>query len=179
VFETDVESLHEDGVRCVVNLCEEWREHEALYVKKGMHEVYVPTLDHHAPPASECERASVAMQKVLDSGDKVYVHCKAGRGRSNAIVLYHLIKTTGGRPEIVQNEIKAKRWHISKKWQSEPIQHLWRDIMGHDDDGSIAAGKKAKAPQAVELPSNLSATDIEEAPLLGSVKPSAKVEKAD
>jgi len=138
VFLSDVYSLHKDGIRCVVNTCEEWREHEDLYKEKGIREVYLPTLDHHPPTTEECNQASGIMKETLDAGDKVYVHCKAGRGRSTTVVLYHLVQMSGERPEAVQAAIKKHRGHVVNKWKSEPIQDLWH-AMGHEDDGSIAA----------------------------------------
>lgn len=76
------------------------------------------------------------------------MHCKAGRGRSNIIVLYHLVKTTGDRPESVHLKMKEHRGHIVRKWNSVPVQQLWSEL-GHEDDGSVESEKPDRTQVAV------------------------------
>jgi Protein-tyrosine phosphatase len=97
--------LHQKGIRGVINLCDEYPDSSFLsrifvssseeYQKLGIEYLYLPTPDHFEPSvetlwtAIEFIRRHRIRQQQSNPPYKpiVYVHCRAGHGRSAAIVL--------------------------------------------------------------------------------------------
>jgi len=87
------ESLyHEYSVRGVVNMCDEYRGPVEKYRQLGMRQLHLPTVDHFAPDVDSLERAVHFIQLHRERGmGRVYVHCRAGHGRSAAAVFAWLL----------------------------------------------------------------------------------------
>jgi len=81
--------LHDDyGVRGVINMCEEYEGPTKQYKKLNMRELRLPTTDHFEPTVEDMKAAVEFIREHEQNGiGKVYVHCRAGHGRSAAIVL--------------------------------------------------------------------------------------------
>jgi atypical dual specificity phosphatase len=56
-----------------------------------MKELYLPTVDHFEPTVEDLETAVHFIKKHQGTGNRVYVHCRAGHGRSAAVVLAWLM----------------------------------------------------------------------------------------
>jgi atypical dual specificity phosphatase len=78
-------------VRAVINLCAEYKGPTHKYKQLGISQLWLPVVDHFEPPADYLERAVHFIQKQKDAGNKVYVHCRAGHGRSAAVVFAWLL----------------------------------------------------------------------------------------
>lgn len=78
--------LHRMGVRGVINLCDEFRGPRRQYSRLGMKELWLPTVDHFEPSVASLRAAVDFIAEHKERGEKVYVHCKAGHGRSAAVV---------------------------------------------------------------------------------------------
>jgi atypical dual specificity phosphatase len=57
----------------------------------GIKELYVPTVDHFEPSVTDLYKTVQFIQKYQRQGQRVYVHCRAGHGRSAAGVMAWLI----------------------------------------------------------------------------------------
>ena len=77
----------EYGVKGVINMCEEWKGPTRQYKKLGIEELYLPTIDHFEPSQEDMISAISFIKRHEAQGNKVYVHCRAGHGRSGAVVL--------------------------------------------------------------------------------------------
>jgi atypical dual specificity phosphatase len=85
-----LQALHRDhDVRAVVNLCQEYAGPSLeFYRRVGIDRVlYLPTTDHFEPSITDLERAVSFIADCQAQNQRVYVHCRAGHGRSAAIVL--------------------------------------------------------------------------------------------
>jgi atypical dual specificity phosphatase len=74
------------GVRGVGNLCDEFRGPVRVYEQLGVQELWLPTIDHHEPSLETLKSAVKFISRYKEMNQKVYVHCKAGHGRSAAVV---------------------------------------------------------------------------------------------
>jgi len=85
--------LHRDyGVRGVINMCKEYRGPIKAYHKLGIEQLHLPTIDHTEPSLQDMKKACAFIKDYASKGKgNVYVHCKAGHGRSAAIVFAWLI----------------------------------------------------------------------------------------
>ena len=78
-------------VRGVVNLCEEYRGPTQSYKRLGMRQLWLPTTDHFEPSVEDLESAVNFIAEHEAIGKRVYVHCRAGHGRSAAVVFAWLL----------------------------------------------------------------------------------------
>lgn len=115
-----------EGVRGVVNLCREWEAHRALYGELGIAYLHVPTIDFDVPAEHDLLRGAAFIHALARAGQSVYVHCKAGRGRSTSLVLAYLVLYCGLAPRAAHDLISSQRPHVSKKYDSLEVQALWR-----------------------------------------------------
>jgi atypical dual specificity phosphatase len=80
------------GVKGVINLCQEYRGPIKEYKRLHIEELYLPTTDHFEPSVEDLIKAVYFIRKIQKRGKgKVYVHCKAGHGRSAAVVYAWLL----------------------------------------------------------------------------------------
>lgn len=112
-LKADVARLKGAGIGAVLNTCREWRGPVEEYRAAGIEELYLPLTDF-TPPSLDEIRAGVAfIRQQAAAGKKVYVHCKAGRGRSATLVLCYLV-TKGLTPEQAQAVLLQKRPHVNR-----------------------------------------------------------------
>ncbi|KDO29051.1 hypothetical protein SPRG_06106 [Saprolegnia parasitica CBS 223.65] len=86
-----VDQLHARGVRAVVNLCDEYAGPVEAYRKRGIQQLWLPTVDHTEPSLEDIRKAIDFISFHKDRGSRVYVHCKAGAGRSATIAFCWLL----------------------------------------------------------------------------------------
>ncbi len=86
-FARDVSGLQAEGVRAVVNTCEEYEGPQVEYEKHGIEQFHMPTTDFTHPRLEDVTRAVEFVQQHVEAGDTVYIHCKAGRARSATVAL--------------------------------------------------------------------------------------------
>ena len=84
-----------ENVRGVVNLCREWQGANNYYTKIGITQLILPTTDFSLPNEDSCRKAAEFIRKYAQRGESVYIHCKAGRGRSVAVVVAYLVLYRG------------------------------------------------------------------------------------
>jgi atypical dual specificity phosphatase len=117
LWESDVTTLVQtEGVGLFINLCREWHHHEELYARLGAESLWLPTIDFEAPSLEYTLRGVGAICDATARGTKVYVHCKAGRGRSVCVVLAYLIMQKNLSAKGADELIRSSRPHISVKW---------------------------------------------------------------
>lgn len=90
-FGASPDKLFQRGIRGVVNLCDEYRGPTQEYSRLGIEQLFVPTIDHHEPSLSSLRNAVSFIAAMKEQGHSVYVHCKAGHGRSAAVVFCWLV----------------------------------------------------------------------------------------
>jgi atypical dual specificity phosphatase len=111
---SDVPSLQAAGVGAVVNCCEEYKGPVQAYERAGIVQLRLPTIDFVAPTLEDAERGAAFIQERVEQGESVYVHCKAGRGRSATIALCWLIAAKGMTPDQAQAKLLEKRPHVCR-----------------------------------------------------------------
>ena len=78
-------------VRGVINLCEEYAGPQKSYKRLGMLHLRLPTTDHFEPSVEDLEKAVKFIGEHKALGKRVYVHCRAGHGRSASVVFAWLL----------------------------------------------------------------------------------------
>ena len=112
-FASDVPALSALGVKGVVNTCLEYAGPTEAYQDVGIVQLYLPTTDYTWPSREDIERGVEFINQYVQRRQPVYVHCKAGRGRSATVVLCWLISSKQLTPEQAQAYLKKKRPQVS------------------------------------------------------------------
>ncbi|TWU04563.1 dual specificity protein phosphatase family protein [Stieleria varia] len=120
-FASDVASLRGEGVRAVVNTCEEYAGPISEYDKHGIEQLHIPTTDFTHPSLAAVSEAVEFIQKYKLQNDVVYIHCKAGRARSATVAICWLIKYRGMSIEEAQQHLLRSRPHINRKLALRPV----------------------------------------------------------
>jgi atypical dual specificity phosphatase len=160
----DVARLHSaEGVRTVVNLCREWDWHgRTLYPRLGILQLHLPTIDYDVPCLRDGLRGARCLAAAEAAGHSAYVHCKAGRGRSTAIVLCYLVLYRGMAPGAADALIRRARPHISKKFESVTVRACAairaRAVARWAAEGGGGGGAEAAAAAAVLAASSSSSS---------------------
>lgn len=140
-FAGDVKAMHDEGVRAVVNTCEEYLGPQSEYEKYGIEQLRIPTTDFTHPKLEDVSEAVEFVQRHVEAGDTVYIHCKAGRARSATVALCWLIKYRGLTMHEGQKQLLESRAHINPRLTERPVVREYADRQSvpnipEDDDAS-------------------------------------------
>lgn len=81
--------IEQEGITACVNLRSEFDD--AAHNLKLDKYCYLPTIDDDAPSLEAIEQGVKFIQQVLNSGGKVYIHCRGGVGRAPTMCAAYLI----------------------------------------------------------------------------------------
>jgi atypical dual specificity phosphatase len=86
-----------------------------------MRQLHIPTVDYTAPSLADVERAVAFMAEAAARRERVYVHCKAGRGRSATVVLCYLVYAHRVAAREGQAWLLRVRPHVSRHLYRRPV----------------------------------------------------------
>ncbi|MFQ5787887.1 MAG: dual specificity protein phosphatase family protein [Thermodesulfobacteriota bacterium] len=113
--QSDIPKLKNMGIKAVLNVCEEHAGHKEAYFAAGIEQLRLPTIDYTMPSLKTVQRGVEFIDSCVARGQKVYVHCKAGRGRSAAIVLCWLMKSKKLSAQSAMEFLLSRRPHINNQ----------------------------------------------------------------
>ncbi len=120
-FAGDVQGLYDEGVRGVVNTCEEYAGPKTLYTQIGIEQLRIPTTDFTHPRLRDVQLAVEFIQRHVVKGETVYVHCKAGRARSATVAMCWMMKYREMSADEAQAELLKARPHINPRLTSRNV----------------------------------------------------------
>lgn len=151
----DVKRLKKLGVTGVVNTCEEYGGPVKRYRLAGIEQLRVPTVDFTHPTLESVMAGVDFIERHVKAGGKVYVHCKAGRGRSATIVMGYLMQHHGMTPEEAQQRLLEARFHVNRRLATRPVVLAYYRQLQRD------AAEEVKAAQAAgEAPHIMTSHDV-------------------
>eukprot|EP01100_Stratorugosa_tubuloviscum_P007652 TRINITY_DN315_c4_g1_i1.p1 TRINITY_DN315_c4_g1~~TRINITY_DN315_c4_g1_i1.p1 ORF type:complete len:243 (+),score=82.92 TRINITY_DN315_c4_g1_i1:78-731(+) len=115
--------IQQENIKAVINCCEENKGPTDIYQKYGIVQLYIPTIDYLPPSLEDCKKAIDFIRTQTSAGNCVYIHCKAGRGRSATIALIWLCITKSITPEEAQKELFLSRPVVSKRIFKRKVVH--------------------------------------------------------
>lgn len=131
LWSSDFALLQSMGVKAVVNMCAEWSPDVQQLQGHGLHSLHVPVVDMTPPSQLQLIQCATWITRELDAarsdaGDVplVYVHCKAGRGRSVLVAAACLMAWGGWLPPKAAQRILAARPHASDKSRHPALLQL-------------------------------------------------------
>eukprot|EP00628_Pelagophyceae_sp_CCMP2097_P039976 CAMPEP_0184255370 /NCGR_PEP_ID=MMETSP0977-20130417/8026_1 /TAXON_ID=483370 /ORGANISM="non described non described, Strain CCMP2097" /LENGTH=222 /DNA_ID=CAMNT_0026560937 /DNA_START=1 /DNA_END=666 /DNA_ORIENTATION=- len=115
-------ALRRLNVTGIINLCEEYDGPTDAYAKLEMTQLRLPTLDHVEPSLEALGEAVDFIARHRERGERVYVHCKAGHGRSAAVAFAWLLHANRhDAPYALYEQLAAKRRVRSNLWRQPNI----------------------------------------------------------
>lgn len=129
-FARDVTRMHAEGVRAVVNTCEEYEGPKSEYERLGIEQLRIPTTDFTAPSLEDISLAVEFVQQHVESEETVYIHCKAGRARSATVALCWLMKYRHLTPNQAQAMLLQSRPHVHRNLTERPVVKEFAKAIG-------------------------------------------------
>jgi protein-tyrosine phosphatase len=119
----DLDSIREQGVQTIVNLCGEFCDLHEIENKHGFEVYYLPLCDNSAPSEPELEQALDWLDEVIYLGKKVLVHCRYGVGRTATFVAAYLLRKGFGL-KVARKKVQQARsmqssysqWKLLRKY---------------------------------------------------------------
>ena len=112
----------------VINMCQEWRGPTRQYKTLGIEELYLPTTDHFEPELEDLISALSFINRFEAQGKSVYIHCRAGHGRSGAVafawLLFKGFPKSVADPEALNKDLCKLRSVRKKLWKQKNIRAL-------------------------------------------------------
>ncbi len=115
------------NVRGVINMCDEYRGPISSYKKLGIEHLRLPTVDHFEPSVEDLKKAVSFIQKHEHQGGRVYVHCRAGHGRSAAAVYAWLLYKEPLADPVELNEKLCAMRDVRKSLWKQPNINVFRE----------------------------------------------------
>lgn len=149
--------LYDKGVRGVVNMCEEYQGPLKKYKSLGMTELRLPTVDHCVPTVEALSEAVQFCQDHAKRGERVYIHCRAGHGRSAAAVLAWMISTSNipdNDDELLHlkslnEELCEKRMVRRTLWQKTNVKEFYQRVSIKAQHAKVQRQKEKKRKNKV------------------------------
>ncbi len=127
-FTVDAARLADEGVGGVVNTCEEYAGPGQAYERFEIQQLRIPTVDFQPPAYEDLVTAVEFIDACVAQGKRVYVHCKAGRGRSATVAMCWLMHAHGMTPEEAQQLLLEKRAHVHRHLaEREVVRRYYRE----------------------------------------------------
>ena len=128
-FPRDVPKLADLGVRGIVNTCEEYDGPINEYQQFGIEQFHMPTIDFTHPADDDISNAISFVEKHRGDGGKVYIHCKAGRGRSATVAICWLMKSQGITAAEAQQKLTDARPHVNQHLTDRPVVQRFEEAL--------------------------------------------------
>ena len=126
---SDVSKMHAEGVRAVVNTCEEYAGPIGEYEKLGIVQLHIPTTDFTHPKLQDVIDAVEFTEQHVGAGETVYIHCKAGRARSATVALCWLMKYRAMSPAEAQETLLKHRPHVNPRLTQRPVVQAFAETL--------------------------------------------------
>jgi predicted protein tyrosine phosphatase len=147
----------EQGVTRVVDLRGECCDDERVLQRHGMTLLRLPTEDRCAVSQQALDEGVAFIAAEIRSGEKVFVHCEYGIGRS-ALLALCVLSAQGCEPVEALRRLKGARWKVSpspeqleafRAWverhggAAPPLQALFELAYAHLREGAVGTGTAA------------------------------------
>ncbi len=115
-----LDSLREQGVRAILNLCSEFTDLHDIEAASGFEVYHLPIPDEEAPDLAELEKALAWLDEAIYLGKKVLIHCRHGIGRTGTVLNAYLLRRGLGH---------LLAWRKLRGLRSQPANfRQWRSV---------------------------------------------------
>ena len=113
-----LDSLKEQGVTAILNLCAEFCDLHDIEAASGFEVRYLPIPDEKAPDLPSLEGALAWLDEAVYLGKKVLIHCRHGIGRTGTVLNAYLLRRGLGHKLAakVLRPLRAKPANFDQWW---------------------------------------------------------------
>eukprot|EP00977_Amphora_coffeiformis_P011147 scaffold2661_cov166-Amphora_coffeaeformis.AAC.1 len=123
------EQLYDYGVS------EQYQGPVKSYRKLGISQLYLPTVDHFEPSVKDLAATVRFIQRHKKQGSRVYVHCRAGHGRSAAGVFAWMLSQDPDADPQTLNEYFCNLRNVRKTlWKQSNVRRFHANLKEIEDD---------------------------------------------
>lgn len=122
---TDYDFLVENGIKAVVDIRAERRDDVAFYTEQGIDYLPINVLDMGVPDSADLSRSTNFIDKHVEQGNPVLVHCAKGRGRSAVTLAAYLMKHEGMSFDEAVGLMKGKRRLVKQEARHRKSAEQW------------------------------------------------------
>ncbi len=122
----ELDSIREQGISGIVNLCGEFCDLHEIEEKSGFEVYYLPVPDECAPDMEAMELALSWLDEALYLKKKILVHCRHGHGRTGTFVSAYLLRRGLGLKRAEQalkksraNPTNYSQWKLLRQYGKE------------------------------------------------------------
>lgn len=125
----DLDLLRRVGIRVLVTLTERDIDTQAL-ARHGLRNIHLPIFDREAPSLAQAYMLIRRIQKLMDEGLTVAVHCKAGIGRTGTVLAAWMVREGGlSAASALQLLRNVNRAYVQTPLQEAFLHELEADIV--------------------------------------------------
>ena len=121
VSQSAVIALQTNGITMLVNLHERPDPQDVLDQLQAQ-TIHLPVPDSNAPTQAQIDEGVAAIDKALQEGKRVAVHCGAGLGRSGTLIAAYLV-SQGQAPEQAMAQVRTARPGSIETLEQEAAVH--------------------------------------------------------
>jgi protein-tyrosine phosphatase len=124
-----LDSLREQGVGAILNLCGEFTDLHDIEAKQGFEVYHLPTDDEEAPDLAELEKALAWLDEAIYLGKKVLIHCRHGVGRTGTVLNAYLLRRGLGHllawkklRTLRSQPTNFQQWHAVRRYGRKAVR---------------------------------------------------------
>ncbi|MFO0561979.1 MAG: dual specificity protein phosphatase family protein [Polyangiales bacterium] len=135
-FDEEARELEANAVHCIVDLCAELGPIERLR-RAPFERLEVPTMDRCPPSDEDIDRAVQWIAERRAQGQRVYVHCAFGRGRSAMLCAAALLRLGAAKdPHEAMVILRRARPSVSVKGDQRRALDAWASKRREPSEGA-------------------------------------------
>jgi len=135
-YERDYDFILENKINAVVDVRAEREDDLAIFDRNGIDHIKLEVLDVLVPPPEVLDAGTEFMDRHIQAGDSVLVHCAKGRGRSATMVAAYLMRYRGYTYEEARQLLVAQRPLVNLQSRHQRVLEPW--IEQYWTDGEAA-----------------------------------------
>lgn len=125
----DLDLLVRIGITHLITLTEKDLDQAAL-ARHGLRNIHLPVFDRETPSIAQTYMLLRRMQKLLDEGQVVAVHCKAGIGRTGTVLAAWLIREGGlSTASAIERLRGINKFYVQTEMQEQFLHSFEADML--------------------------------------------------
>lgn len=125
----DLDLLAQVGITMLLTLTETDLDQAAL-TRNRLRNIHFPIYDREAPSITQAYMVSKRIQRAMDQGERIAVHCKAGIGRTGTILACWMIHQGGvGAQGAIERLRSIRPSYVQSREQEEFLYAFEQDIL--------------------------------------------------